>query len=267
MSDSNPAAGGPSAFHAGQPTEAGIYDYLIGGSHHTVADREAAERVMEFTPEAKYAALQNRGFLRRAVTYLARRGVDQYLDLGSGFPAHGQVHEIAAGIIPDPHVVYVDRDPVVVERSREMVCDLPNVDIVAGDLRHPWDILDHPTVNRLIDWSRPVAVQLVAILHFIPDENEAYEIVATLREHMRPGSYLVLSHGTGDENFDAAEVASKEWANTRSTVTLRPADQIERFFAGFELVGPGLVTTVEWGTNAPPPVNQAHLLCAIARRP
>lgn len=257
----------PKPVRPGKPTEAGMYDYLIGGTHHTAADREAADRVLRTAPEARSVAVENRRFLGRAVTYLAQQGINQYLDLGSGFPADGQVHEIAEGIVPGPRVVYVDHDPLVVEQCNEILAGRDNVTAIHGDLRRPWDILDDPAVGRLIDWSRPVAVLLVSIMHFIPDRDDPKEIIAIFRDHMCPGSYLVLSHGTGSENPDAAELAAKEWDDTRSSFVVRSPAEIEELFAGVELIGPGLVTTTEWGTDTPPPTGQADVLCALGKLP
>jgi hypothetical protein len=148
------------------PSQAGIYDYMLGGEHYTEADREAAQKALAIAPESRPATIENRAFLQRAVRYVAGRGVRQYVDLGSGFPTAGPVHEVAAEIIADPRVLYVDRDPKVIEVSREIVRS-PDVVTVAHDIRSPWDIIDDPQTARIIDWSRPVAVLMVAILHFL----------------------------------------------------------------------------------------------------
>jgi S-adenosyl methyltransferase len=161
MSNPPPASG------SAAPSPAGIYDYLLGGHHHSAADREAAEKALAIAPEARFAARENRAFLQRVVRYIADHGVRQYIDIGSGFPTVGPVHEIAAGIVADPHVVYVDYDPAVATLSRELLKS-PNVVTIARDLRRPWDIIDDPEVTQLIDWSQPVAVLMVAILHFLP---------------------------------------------------------------------------------------------------
>src|SRR5450759_2322755 len=170
---------------------AGIYDYLIGGAHHSAADREAAQRALASAPEARPIALENRAFLQRAVRYIAHRGVSQYIDVGSGFPTASPVHEIAADIVADPHVLYVDYDPAVIALSRELP-QSPAVVTVAHDLRRPWGIIDDPDVARLVDWSEPVALLMVALLHFVTDSENPGEIIATFRDHMAPGSYLVL---------------------------------------------------------------------------
>lgn len=248
------------------PTAAGIYDYLLHGRHHSVADREAAEKALAIAPEARFAAVENRAFLQRAVRYAAASGVRQYIDIGSGFPTAGAVHEVAGAIVTDPHVVYVDYDPAVT-RLTTSLRHSPNVAVVAHDLRRPWDIIDDATVARLIDWSAPVALLMAAILHFVTDEENPREIIATFRDLMAPGSYLILSHVSHGESPDAVEEAARVWDNVRSRVTLRSAREIEDLFTGFDLVPPGLVTTTEWGTDAPAPTGQGLILAAVGRVP
>lgn len=249
-----------------RPSPAGMYDYLLGGNHHTEADREAAEKALAIAPEARFAARENRAFLQRVTRYLAEHGVHQYIDIGSGFPTAGPIHEIAGEVIADPRVVYVDYDPAVAAFSRQLVKS-SSVITVAHDLRHPWEIIDDPAVGQLINWSEPVAVLMVAILHFIADEENPAEIIATFRDLMAPGSYLILSHASHGENPDAAEGASHAWNAARSAMTVRTPRQIEDLFAGFELVPPGLVTTTEWGTTAHPPADQALILAGVGHVP
>jgi O-methyltransferase involved in polyketide biosynthesis len=244
---------------AAVPSPAGIYDYLLRGDHHSAADREAAEKVLAIAPEARFAALENRAFLQRAVRHIAERGVRQYIDLGSGFPTAGPVHEIAGEVVAAPQVVYVDYDPAVARLSRTLT--------LVHDLRRPWHVIDDPEVARLIDWSEPVAVLMVAILHFVADDENPAEIIATLRDHMVPGSYLVLSHASHGENPDAVEEAARAWDSATSSMTLRTPTAIEDLFTGFELVPPGLVTTTEWGTSEPAPVGQGLILAGVGRVP
>jgi len=241
---------------------AGIYDHLLGGSHHSAADREAAEKALAIAPETRFAARENRAFMQRAVRYIAERGVSQYIDIGSGYPTVGPVHEVAAEIIADPHVLYIDYDRSVTALGRELL-QSPNTVTAAHDLRRPWEIIDDPDVARLIDWSEPVAVLMVAILHFVNDDENPGEIVATFRDHMAPGSYLVVSHVSQGENPDAADEAARVWDSARSPVTLRTPSEIENLFAGFELIPPGLVTTTEWGTTEPAPAGQALVVAGV----
>jgi O-methyltransferase involved in polyketide biosynthesis len=251
---------------AAVPSPAGIYDYLLRGDHHSAADREAAKKALAIAPEARFAALENRAFLQRAVHYAAERGVRQYVDVGSGFPTAGPVHEIAGEVVGDPHVVYVDYDPAVARLSRTLLRSA-NVVTVAHDLRRPWHIIDDPEVARLIDWSESVAVLMAAILHFVTDDENPAEIIATFRDHMVPGSYLILSHGSHGENPDAVEEAARAWDSATSSLTLRTPTAIEDLFTGFELVPPGLVTTTEWGTAEPAPTGQGLILAGVGRVP
>jgi hypothetical protein len=249
-----------------RPSSAGIYDYILGGQSHTAADRDAAERALALAPDFRFAALENRAFLQRAVRYLAGRGVRQYIDIGSGYPTAGPVHEVAAEIVTDPHVVYVDYDPAVADRSRALVTS-PYVAAIRHDLRQPRDIIDDPDVTRLIDWSRPVAVIMVAVLHFVPEAANPAEIIATFRRRMSPGSYLVLSHGSPRQDRGAAKEAARAWDAATSGLTGRTREAIQALFAGFDLVPPGLVTTAEWGTTQPAPGDQGLVLAGVGRIP
>jgi S-adenosyl methyltransferase len=252
---------------AESPTPAGIYDYLLGGRHHSAADREAAEKALAIAPEARSVAKENRAFLRRAVSYIAERGVRQYIDLGSGFPSRGAVHEIAGRFVPDPHVLYVDYDQTAAKVSRAMLASYPHAEILARDLRQPWDVIDAPETARLIDWAKPVAVLMVAVLHFVGDDDRPGEIIATFRDQMGPGSYLVLTHGSAGENPQDAREAAHAWDQTRSPVRLRTPSEVDGWFVGFEMVGPGLVTAREWGTEEPAAHDQAVMLAGVGRIP
>jgi hypothetical protein len=254
-------------FRSAKPTPGGIYDYLLGGHHCSKTDREAAEKALAIAPELRSAALDNRGFLQRAVRYAAEQGVGQYIDLGSGFPTVGAVHEIAGRVVSNPHVLYVDYDPFVATFSQEMLKPYPYADIIARDLRHPWDIIDASETSRLIDWTEPVAVLMVAIMHFVSDDDNPGEIVATFRDHMAPGSYLILSHASHGENAENAEDAARIWDDTRSSIRLRTPSEIDSLFVGFEMVEPGLVTVTEWGTDKPAPTGQALVLGGVGRVP
>ncbi|GLY91908.1 SAM-dependent methyltransferase [Actinoallomurus iriomotensis] len=249
------------------PTEAGIYDYLRGGRHYTPADANAAEMALEAAPETRFAAEENRRFLCRAVRHLARQGVCQYIDLGSGYLTGRQVHEVAGEIVPDPHVVYVDYDPRVAAANQRMLRERSYVAATTGDVRDPGSILADPAVTRLIDWSKPVAVLALAVFHFIKDAEDPLKIVAAFRERMASGSHFVISHGSGGENREAAGDAGQAWENSRSTIVMREPGEIAEFFSGLEIAGPGIVTTSEWGTDAPAPAGQSVILCGVGRVP
>lgn len=269
MGGSRPATGTDShhiSERAVSPTPAGIYDYVLGGTHHTAADRAAAEKALAAAPEGRAAIIENRAFMQRAVRFVAESGVRQYIDLGSGYPTVGPVHTIAAEEIPDPRVLYVDYDPAVVARSRRII-RAPKVTAATYDLRDPEQILAGPESAELFDWSQPIAVLMVAVLHFVTDEEGPERIVAAFRERMTPGSYLVLSHASFGENADGARQGARGWSRAKSQMTLRTREDIGSFFTGLELADPGLVTVQEWGTTSPAPTGQAVVLAGVARMP
>jgi hypothetical protein len=238
------------------PNPARIYDYLLGGKDNYPADREVAEQVVAIAPVTREVVRDNRAFLRRAVSFLTREaGIRQFIDLGSGLPTHGNVHEIAQAIAPDARVVYVDNDAMVVTHSRALLAG-DNTIAVQADLREPDGILGHPEVRKLIDFDRPVALLLLAILHFVPDEQDPWGVVACFRDALPPGSYLAVSHGTRDipERHDMTPEQMAEMGTRverlyqlpTASVVNRPRAQVERFFDGFDLVDPGLVEIQRW---------------------
>lgn len=249
-----------------RPTPAGIYDYLLGGEHYSAADEAAAEQALALTPANRTEVIENRAFLRRAVHYLASRGITQYVDVGSGYPVSGAVHQTAAELIASPRVVYVDNDPQVADVSRGLLHS-PDTAVIVRDARRPAEIIGDPQTRRLIDWSRPVAVLLVSILHFIRDEEDPAGIVAAFREQMAPGSYLALSHGVVLDDPEFVGQVARNWDRAASGVTMRAPAEVAGFLAGFDLVPPGLVTTVEWGTDRPPTTGPGAIMAAVGTVP
>ncbi len=246
-----------------------MYDYLLGGKDNFPADRETAEMALAATPMVRAMARQNRAFLQRAVGFLAREaGIRQFLDIGTGLPTKGNVHEIAQAIAPDARVVYVDNDPIVLVHSRALL-DNDNTTVIQADLREPATILGHPDVRKLIDFDQPMALLLVAILHFIQDEDAPAGIVARLRDAMAPGSYLTVSHGTTDiDNAEPAVADRVVRAYKRSTapVTLRSRPEILGYFDGFELVDPGLVQIQDWRPERPNPDVSGGIYGGVGRK-
>ncbi|UQU62236.1 SAM-dependent methyltransferase [Couchioplanes caeruleus] len=230
-----------------RPSSARIYDALLGGNHNFAADREAAKRLLTAIPGAGDMARANRAFLSRAVEHLLERGVRQFLDIGSGIPTVGNVHEIAQRREPGARVVYVDIDPVAVAHSNDILKDNPGAAAVQADMRFPEAILDHPAVRDLLDLDRPIGLLLVAMLHFVPDDD-AYLAVDRLRAALPPGSYVVISHGVSDTPADAAseQVAALYRRTDVSAAHGRTRGEILRFFGNAELVQPGLVWVHEW---------------------
>ncbi|MGW0752423.1 SAM-dependent methyltransferase [Streptomyces sp. NPDC002587] len=236
------------------PSVSRIYDYYLGGSHNFEVDRQAARRAMEFMPGLPKIMQANRAFMRRAVRHAVAEGVTQFLDIGSGIPTFGNVHEIAQAASPEAHVVYVDHDPVAVAHSRAVLDGDDRSAVVAADLRKPRDILAAPEVGRLLDFDRPVAVLLVAVLHFLEDADDPYAAVAELRDALVPGSLLVLTHASFEGIPLTEEVASGAvgvYRDIRNPLVMRSGEQIRRFFDGFELLEPGLVSMPEWRPDGP----------------
>ncbi|GAB2980519.1 SAM-dependent methyltransferase [Streptomyces pseudoechinosporeus] len=231
------------------PSVSRIYDYYLGGSHNFDVDREAARKAMEFMPGLPKIMQANRAFLRRAVRFAVDEGITQFLDIGSGIPTFGNVHEVAQSASPSARVLYVDNDPVAVAHSQAVLEGNEDADVVAADLRKPQEILASSQFQRLIDQNRPVALLLVAILHFVEDEDDPYEAVAQLRDALAPGSLLVVTHASYEGiplPPERAEGAVDVYKNIRNPLIMRSRDDIARFFEGYDMVEPGLVPMPEW---------------------
>jgi len=250
------------------PNVARMYDYYLGGQESRPVDREAAERVLFAAPQVRLAVGENRGFLERAVTFLAGHGLDQFLDIGSGLPTRRNVHEILAEVAPGARVVYVDYDPQVVQRSQELLTGVDTAVCVAGDVRQPALLCEDPQVRALIDFDRPVAVLLVAVLNFVGPEDKPAAIVRQLRRLFSSGSMLAFSHGTRDQDPRTADDIERvyRWASGQSVLRTR-ADVLD-LLAGCELLPPGLVYAAQWSAGADTPLGDpgtAMTLAAVAR--
>jgi SAM-dependent methyltransferase len=229
-----------------RPSPARIYDYMLGGSHNFAVDRQMAEMVLAAAPAIRPTAHANRAFLRRAIEYLVDAGLRQFLDLGSGIPTVGNVHEVAQRRVPESKVVYVDIDPVAVAHSRAIVGGNDRVTILQADVRQPESILGSPEVTKLIDLSQPVAVLMVGLLHFLPDSDRPVEIIAWLRDAVPTGSHLVIAQVSMPDQITPEQQAIVERYTRATPVALRSRDEIAAFFDGFELVEPGLVEQASW---------------------
>jgi hypothetical protein len=230
-----------------QANPARVYDLLLGGSHNFASDRAFAARVQAAWPDAAQTMRANRAFLGRAVRYLAAEaGIRQFLDIGSGLPTMGNVHEVAQQAAPGTRVVYVDHDPVAVQHSRVLLARTDNTAAIQADLRHPQDILASPQLRSLLDLTRPVGLLLVAVLHFIPDEQDPATAVAWLRDQLPAGSYLVISHATADSQGAEVTQAAGMYASAMASFRLRTHDEISGFFGGYQLIEPGLVFLADW---------------------
>lgn len=228
------------------PSPARIYDYLLGGSHNLAVDREVAEQVLAVMPDARAGSLANRAFLYRAVRFLVDAGVRQFLDLGSGIPTAGNVHQIAQRAAPDARVLYVDADAVAVAHSRALLADNPGASVVQSDIRDLDRIMSSTEAEQLLDPAEPVGLLMVAILHVIPGSDDPAGLVAGLRDRVARGSYLVIGHGSTDSRPEEGAKLMEVSKRTPTPLTLRPRGEIERFFDGFDLVDPGLVWVPQW---------------------
>jgi SAM-dependent methyltransferase len=234
------------------PSAARMYDYFLGGYHNFAVDRRAADAVAAMYPDFPLIMRANRAFLRRAVRFLVAQGVDQFLDLGSGIPTVGNVHEIAQAANPAARVVYVDTDPVAVAHSEAILRGNPRAAVLQADARRPAAILAHPTVRGMLDPGRPTAVLLVAMLHFVTDDDEAAGLVATIRDALPPGGYLVLTHGATDAApREAMERVVRRYDATTNPTRLRSRAEVAAYFAGLSLVEPGLVLVPRWRPDGP----------------
>ena len=237
----------PQGIDPDKASVARMYDAMLGGEHNFAIDREAVAAFTAIDPQVRTLARANRDFLGRAVRFLVESGVRQFIDLGSGIPTQGNVHEVAQAASPGARVVYVDNDPVAVAHSTSLLADNPDADIVDGDIRRPADVLSSPQVRKLIDFEQPVAVLMITILHFVtPAENPA-GIVAAFRDALPDGSWLAMSHATNEDRPDTAAAVGKLYSSrATSPVTARSYDEILGLFDGFDLVAPGLTYVPLW---------------------
>ena len=252
------------------PNMARMYDYALGGKDNFAADRAAVEKLFSLAPENRDVPRANRRFLGRAVRFTAAVGIRQFLDLGTGLPSQGHVHEVVAETHQDAHVVYVDYDPVVVNHASALLRGSDSVTVIQADIRDPQGILAHPDVTRLIDWSQPVALLFLAVLHGIPDADDPAGIVRAFAGHMAPGSYLILSH-LSSEGHSPQLVAQKEevFARSNAPVSYRSRAEILRMFDGFDLAEPGLTTVTQWrGDDLDGKLDAAGqwILCGVGRK-
>jgi SAM-dependent methyltransferase len=256
----------PEGVDTERPSAARVYDYALGGSHNFAVDRELFRQLTVVVPDLVAQAHASRAFLRRAVRFCVAAGTDQFLDIGSGIPTRGNVHEIA----PEARVMYVDTDPVAVAHSRAILARNDRVGVLREDLRRPEQIIDHPDVRALLDFDRPIAILLVAMLHLVPDEDDPAGLIARLRDAVAPGSYLVISHGTAESRPGALAEGVQLLQRVNVGTTLRTRAEVERLFTGFELVDPGLVWIPQWRPDDPADVGdhpeRSIMLAGVGRK-
>jgi S-adenosyl methyltransferase len=255
------------------PNVARTYDYFLGGKDHFAADREAGERILRVSPEVRSTLRANRSFLGRAVRFLAgEAGITQFLDLGTGLPTAQNVHQVAQGVSSSAKVVYVDYDSVVLAHARAILADDENTAVVGADLRRPTEVLSDPELLRMVDLGQPVAVLMMAVLHFVAEDENAAAIVAQYRDALPPGSYLAMSLGTTD-GVDPAKIADAKqvYRSATAQLTYRSRAQIEELFDGFDLVDPGLVRPPLWRPDSDASVSSElegseWMLAAVGRK-
>ncbi|MEH1166813.1 SAM-dependent methyltransferase [Micromonospora sp. CPCC 205539] len=259
------------------PHPARRYNYWLGGKDNFQADRESGDAMAAAFPTIRTAALENRRFLQRAVGYLAREaGIRQFLDIGTGIPTADNTHEVAQAVAPESRVVYVDNDPIVLAHARALLTSSPEgaTSYIDADLRDPEQILTHPDLLRTLDLSQPVALMLVAVLHFVPDGDDPYALVRKLLDALPAGSYLAASHATHDylppEVAAEAKVAAKG-GSPHGLINLRTRAEFTGFFADLDVVEPGITSVAEWraeGEPQPrPSVVEVSMYGAVARLP
>lgn len=253
-----------------RPSAARMYDYYLGGAHNFGVDREVANKVLALFPDGQLIAQTNRAFLHRAVRFMLDEGVRQFLDIGSGIPTEGNVHEIAQQVAPEARVLYVDNDPVAVAHSELLLRDNPQAGVIQADLRRPHEILDAPRLREVLDLSKPVGVLMIAVLHFVAPEDRPEVLIGRLRDLLPSGSFLAISHGTGmgrTAEFSEAQQLYKAAA----PITYRDQADVEAFFAGWDVVEPGVVWLPEWRPNWPDEVGDdprtSLMVGAVGRRP
>jgi hypothetical protein len=237
----------PEGIDLSRPSAARVYDYWLGGSHNYAADREMGRQIARLMPEVPRFARANRSFLRRAVEYLVAAGVRQFLDIGSGIPTAGNVHEIAQRVAPDTRVAYVDIDPIAIAHSQAILADNDRVAVVGQDLRAPERILADPALRRVLDLDRPVAILMVSLLHFIADADDPAGLIASYRDAVPAGSYLALSHiqRVPDPPPNGVEILAL-YDRVGTPLMPRTDGELMPFFTGFDMVDPGLVALTDW---------------------
>ncbi|MEV0975096.1 SAM-dependent methyltransferase [Microtetraspora glauca] len=250
----------PDGIHTSTPSSARVYDYLLGGKDNYAVDRMVAERLLSVAPDAQAVARANRAFLARAVRHAASQGIRQYVDLGAGLPTSPSVHEIAREAAPGARVVYVDNDPLVKVHNDAMPIVDDHVITLQHDVRRPEAILGDPALQAVIDEGEPVAVLFLGVLHFISDAEGAYDIVATWRDGMAPGSHVIISNTTAHSDPEALARLTMATAGSPAQATFRSHDELVRFFDGFTLAEPGLVPVQEWRPAVEAPAVQTRVV-------
>ncbi|MDR7171678.1 SAM-dependent methyltransferase [Nocardia kruczakiae] len=254
------------------PSSARIYDYALGGKDNYEVDRRALEQVMEGFPTVRIAARHNRQFMHRAVGVLADAGVKQFLDIGTGIPTEPNLHQVAQERAPEARVVYVDHDPVVLAHARALLAGSPEgrTTFIQADLTDPEAILSAPELHETLDLASPVALSLVAVLHFLSAEQNPAGVLKTLLDNLAPGSFVIASHITADLDPEGMDRALEMYRRSAVYAQARTRDEFAAFFDGLELLDPGVVAVNRWRPGIEPPSwldKQVNCWGAVARKP
>ncbi|KGI79651.1 hypothetical protein IL38_22135 [Actinopolyspora erythraea] len=258
----------PEDVDVSRPNPARVYDYWLGGSANFAVDRELGDHIAEAEPRIAGMARENRSLLRRVVTHCCRQGVDQFLDLGSGVPTIGNVHEIAHRHEPGARVVYVDNEPVAVSHSEFLLEGVGNAAILRGDLTEPDEVLNSPVTRGMLDLDRPVAVLLLCVLQYFPDTERLRETLAKYRAALVPGSYIAISHVTADDEAVNMSGAAERIQRSRASHQAHPRsrEQLLSLFEGTELVEPGISYAQHWhNEEATHPAEPSGIYAGLAR--
>jgi hypothetical protein len=264
----------PPEIDVSRPHAARIYDYFLGGKDHFEADRVTAEQVLERWSVVRTGVRENRAFLGRAVRYLAEEaGIRQFLDIGTGLPSANNVHEVAQSVAPESRVVYVDNDPIVLAHAKALLTGTPEgrTAFIQADMREPEKILAHPSLHEVLDLERPVALLMVAVLHFVPDEEDPRSIVRTLVDAIPPGSHVVASHVTPEHDPESVHAVEASYRAAGVPLQTRSVDDfVQLVFDGLELVDPGVDIVSEWRptvTGPRPTAVEVSNYGGVARKP
>lgn len=255
-----------------QPHSARMYDYYLDGKTHFPADRAAAEKIASIYPQTVTGARVNRAFMHRAIRCLAaEHGIRQFLDIGTGIPTSPNLHEVAQAIAPDSRVVYVDNDPIVLVHARALLTSTPEgrTAYLDADVRNPQSILAAPQLSELFDLAQPIALSVFALFHFVPDEDDPYAILRRLVSFLPSGSFLAMSHLTGDVDPESVSRGEKLYASSGITLRARSRSEFAAFFDGLDLIEPGIQLLSRWRPDEEEPVADVDALGygAVARKP
>ncbi|MBW8804217.1 MAG: SAM-dependent methyltransferase [Catenulisporales bacterium] len=245
-----------------------VYDYFLGGKDNFPADRQAAARILKGNPGMRDTCREQREYLRRAVRFLTTAGIRQFIDIGTGLPTQENTHEVAQAIAPETRVAYVDNDPIVLAHARVLMADGDHgrTVFVHADAREPKQLLADPMLNGVIDFTQPVAVLLIGILHFMPDHEQPAELIRTLLDAVPAGSYLAISHGTADFAPEIGDAVAAAYQASSMPCRVRSAAEVGELLQGVELVDPGLVLLAEWRPDGAVPGNRQQITYAAVGR-